>query len=229
MTRIFLLIALVFIALPCLADDAGNDKPKLAFTTMYAYETSASQKNGAVFGTLHNICKQDIKIVKAGAFFDDKNEVAKRVELHTHEMDEGGMMMMRQVESFDIAPDNTLTLEPTGDHIMMIGLNAPLKENDRFLLVLESDQRRPFFTTVTVFKAGTPPEEVEQALQNANAGAGGEGGCACDTSCVDTLSAQDLFGLNTDDSLQMSRPIDPLTDTPESLSEDDALKESGLE
>ena len=60
---------------------------------------------------------------------------AKRAELHTNDM-MGGMMKMRAVESFAIPSGGTLSLEPGGNHIMLLGLKAPLKRGDSLDLTL---------------------------------------------------------------------------------------------
>jgi len=54
---------------------------------------------------------------------------ADRVELHTHTMNEQGMMQMRQVGPQDLAAGETLDFAPGGLHLMVFGL-APIAEGD---------------------------------------------------------------------------------------------------
>ncbi len=54
-----------------------------------------------------------------------KTSVAKEAQLHTMSMD-GGVMKMREVEGFDLPMHGTLSLEPSGNHIMILGLHKPL-------------------------------------------------------------------------------------------------------
>lgn len=66
------------------------------------------------------------KLVKA------ESAVAASTELHTVEMKEG-VMQMRPVEGgIDVPAMGTLELKPGGFHIMLIGLQQPLKADDAF-------------------------------------------------------------------------------------------------
>jgi periplasmic copper chaperone A len=60
--------------------------------------------------------------------------VADRGELHTMKMD-GDLMLMREVESFRLAPGRTLHFSPGGNHVMLVGLKRPLDIGDRIDLV----------------------------------------------------------------------------------------------
>lgn len=57
------------------------------------------------------------------------------VELHTHIMD-GGIARMRRVEAVEIAPGATVTFQPGGLHVMLMGLTAPMTEGERVKLML---------------------------------------------------------------------------------------------
>lgn len=56
-------------------------------------------------------------------------EGAERVELHTHTMDEQGMMQMRPVGPQELIAGGTLAFAPGGLHLMVFGL-APVVEGD---------------------------------------------------------------------------------------------------
>jgi copper(I)-binding protein len=101
---------------------------------MIAYQTSALQKNGAVFG-----------------------DVADRVELHTHAMDENGVMSMYEVEYYAVPAKDMLTLSPAGHHIMLMGLKAPLAEGESFTVDLTLGDESVITVPVTIVKAGTQP------------------------------------------------------------------------
>jgi copper(I)-binding protein len=53
--------------------------------------------------------------------------VAERAELHESAVDANGVMTMRMVESVEIAPGATVKLAPSGLHVMLFGLTAPLR------------------------------------------------------------------------------------------------------
>lgn len=61
--------------------------------------------------------------------------MAKRVELHFMRMD-GGMMEMREMKKIDLPRDTTVSLEPGGIHVMLIGLKARIQAGDRVPLTL---------------------------------------------------------------------------------------------
>lgn len=64
-----------------------------------------------------------------------EGEVANRVELHTHMM-EDGVMKMRQVQAIEVAPGEPAVLKPGGLHVMLMGLKAPLVKGESFPLTL---------------------------------------------------------------------------------------------
>ena len=64
-----------------------------------------------------------------------ESDVAKRIELHTHLMEEG-VMKMRQVEAIEVAPGEPTMLQPGGLHVMLMGLKSPLVEGESFPLTL---------------------------------------------------------------------------------------------
>ncbi len=83
---------------------------------------------GAAWLTIRNAGEAD-RLVGA------ESPAAERIELHTH-IHEGGVMMMRKVESVEVPASGAAALEPGGDHLMLFGLKAGLKAGDRFPLTL---------------------------------------------------------------------------------------------
>lgn len=64
-----------------------------------------------------------------------KADVSDRVELHTH-VHEGNVMKMRQVEAVAVPAGGDVTFEPSGYHLMLMDLKAPLKEGDLLAITL---------------------------------------------------------------------------------------------
>ena len=79
--------------------------------------------------------------------------VAKKAELHTMSM-QGMVMKMRPLSGLDIPAGQPVTLKPGGDHIMLIGLDQPLRAGQTFPLTLDFEKAGPRTVTVTVEKAG---------------------------------------------------------------------------
>lgn len=83
--------------------------------------------------------------------------VAETVELHTHIMD-GNIMQMRQVENIPLPAGETVTLQPGGLHVMLIGLKEPLTEGKAFPVTFSFEKAPPMTLKVTVkgMAAGSP-------------------------------------------------------------------------
>ena len=79
--------------------------------------------------------------------------VAKKAELNSMEMS-GMVMKMRPLASLDIPAGQPVTLKPGGDHIMLIGLNGPLREGQSFPLTLTFEKAGAREVTVAVEKPG---------------------------------------------------------------------------
>ena len=62
--------------------------------------------------------------------------VAARVEIHDMSMD-GGVMRMRPVPGVDIAPGSTVEFKAGGLHLMLVGLNRQLMQEDLVPLTLQ--------------------------------------------------------------------------------------------
>ncbi|QKF81326.1 copper chaperone PCu(A)C [Halarcobacter ebronensis] len=95
----------------------------------YVRATPPAVQNSAAFMTIRNSSSKNILLVKASS------DVAKVVELHTHEM-KNGVMKMYQVPSIEILANKEVSLNPGGYHIMLIELNKALKTNDTITLKL---------------------------------------------------------------------------------------------
>jgi len=109
----------------------------------HARPTVASQSIGGGY----------LKLVNTGAVADRllsaSTPVAQSVQLHTMRM-EGDVMRMREVESIEIAPHQTVELKPGGMHLMLMGLKAPLVAGQRFPLTLGFEKAGQVTVDMTV-------------------------------------------------------------------------------
>jgi hypothetical protein len=78
----------------------------------------------AAYVSLTNHDDVAVEIVSASS------NIAKTLELHEHKTNGNGMMEMRQVDSFAIAPHETLVLAPMGKHIMLFEVQGRAKAGD---------------------------------------------------------------------------------------------------
>ncbi|MCR1784378.1 copper chaperone PCu(A)C [Nocardioides carbamazepini] len=85
----------------------------------------------AAFGTLANDGTDDLTVVSA------HTAAATSTELHETVENEDGSMAMRPKEGgFVIPAGGSLTLEPGGDHLMLMGLSAPVEPGTTLTLTL---------------------------------------------------------------------------------------------
>mgnify|MGYP006139894257 CR=1 FL=1 len=96
----------------------------------YVRATPPGLENSAAFMTIENTTSKDIAIVKITSLS------AKAVELHTHDMT-NGIMRMYQVPRIVVSQNSEIVLQPSGYHVMFIGLFNPLKIGETVTFTLE--------------------------------------------------------------------------------------------
>lgn len=158
MTKYFLLFAgICLFSMPVMAQEAPDP---LEIKNAYAYATAPGQNNGAAFLEITNNT-QEKEHLSGGT-----TPLVEAVQLHTMSTDENGVMMMREVAGFDIGPGETLKLEPSGHHIMLLGLQTNLKEEEEFPLTLKFEKAGELTVNVAVRAAGAEdidiPEEAPE-------------------------------------------------------------------
>lgn len=104
----------------------------LSVEDLYIRATPPNSKNSAAFMVIKNTDKKEIKLLSAGS------EIADRVELHQHVM-EDGLMKMRQVKEIMIPGGGSVALQPGGYHVMFLNLKQPLEEGQSISLSLSFD------------------------------------------------------------------------------------------
>ena len=128
MKKISLLLASLMVsagALAAAADMVTVDEPYVRLAPPNAPATAA-------FMVIKNAGDKDVKVVKAD------NPASKATELHTH-LNENGVMKMRPVAAIEIKSKGETALKPGGLHVMLINLNAPMKEGDVVPITLTFD------------------------------------------------------------------------------------------
>jgi len=113
----------------------------------WARATPAGAKTGAAYLTLVNNGTIADRLVRAST------PVAEKVQVH-QEIDDNGVMKMRELPVVDIGPGAALTFKPGGTHMMIIGLKQPLKKGQTFPLTLEFENAGKIDLQVPIAKAG---------------------------------------------------------------------------
>lgn len=116
---------------------AGLIAPAFAQETItvndaYSRITAPTVKMGAAFMEITNNSKKDDILLTANA------DVSKKIEIHKTTIDKEGVMKMREMkEGIPLPAGKTVTLQPGGLHIMLMGLKAPLKLDDTYKMTLK--------------------------------------------------------------------------------------------
>jgi hypothetical protein len=136
---------LVFAAGLAVASAALAQPAQLEVNNAWAGATPGKAENGAAYLTITSPTAD--RLVSAST------PVAKKAELHTMSM-QGMVMKMRPISGVDIPAGQPVSLKPGGEHIMLMGLNQPLREGQSFPLTLDFEKAGPRTVSVTVEKAG---------------------------------------------------------------------------
>jgi copper(I)-binding protein len=119
----------------------------IAVESAWARELPPVSPNGAAYLTLHNAGPRPDALVRV------QTPVAAQAQLHAHEM-AGGMMRMRRLDSVALPPGETVRMDPGGLHLMLIGLEVPLRRGERFALTLHFREAPPLEVQVQVRAPG---------------------------------------------------------------------------
>ncbi len=111
----------------------------LALGTMTASaEVTISEPwiRGMVAGQSATAAFMTIRSNEATALVGASSPVASKVEIHQMSMDQG-VMKMRPLDRLQVPANSTVSLEPGGYHVMLIGVAKPLAKGDKVPLTLQ--------------------------------------------------------------------------------------------
>ncbi|OUR66922.1 hypothetical protein A9Q73_06465 [Bermanella sp. 47_1433_sub80_T6] len=116
-----------------------------------------SVSNTAAFFTIHNSGKQDIRLTSVST------SAATKSEFHQHSMSDLGVMSMSQVHFIDVKAGQSFEFKSGGHHIMIMGLNKPLRPGGHIQLILQDNNKTqyPFEVPVMSIMAAQKMEKNE--------------------------------------------------------------------
>jgi copper(I)-binding protein len=120
-------ILVLLVALICAAQRANASE--LMVRDAWARATAGRSTIGAAYLTLKNMGSMADRLISA------TTPVADSVEMHATIQD-GDVMRMQKLDSIELAPDATVEFKPSGMHIMLVDVAAPLKQGTSFPLTL---------------------------------------------------------------------------------------------
>lgn len=97
----------------------------------WARATPPGVSRGAGYMMIHNEEERAVRLTGASL------EPAKRVEIHESRDEDGQMEMQAVADGIAIPAGESVALEPMGYHLMIMGLETPLKAGDEHELTLE--------------------------------------------------------------------------------------------
>ncbi|MEK9672434.1 MAG: copper chaperone PCu(A)C [Rhodospirillaceae bacterium] len=119
----------------------------LDITGAWARATPGPVPNGAAYLTINNHRDATDRLLSAAT------PRAKRAEIHEHVM-EGDIARMRRVDGLALGGHTHTAFKPGGYHVMLMGLNSPLKEGESFPLTLTFKNRGAVTVEVKVLGVG---------------------------------------------------------------------------
>lgn len=139
---------LILAAAPAAAHDIKVGE--LTIATPWTRATPPGAANGGGFVTITNTGTTDDRLVGAAS------PISKKVELHTMEMADG-IMKMRPVEGgIPVPAGETVQLAPGGEHIMFMGLDAPIEAGSLVPVTLTFEKAGSVELEMTATPPGAP-------------------------------------------------------------------------
>lgn len=97
----------------------------------YMFSSRPNAPTSAAFMTIHNHSDH------ADHLLDVRSDIAARTQLHSHEMNaEGVLQMTHMADGFEMAPHSELRLSRGGNHVMFMGMKAPLIDGETLEITL---------------------------------------------------------------------------------------------
>ncbi len=142
------------------AQAQGSKHEMVVIKQPLAFATAEGQKNGAVFFELQNHEETAIRLVSVSA------DVSESAELHTMTMNGDTMEMRKAEQGFEIPSHGNLKFTATGDHVMLIGLKAPLAHGTKFPVTLNFEGGKVVTALVSVITPGGAAEAADKAKED---------------------------------------------------------------
>jgi len=142
----------------------GSSSNEIGFSNVFARATPPGMTNAAVYLTISNNSGQARQLVAVST------EVANKASIHKSEITDS-MARMIPVDELSIAAKGSVSLEPGGLHVMLMGLRGALVEKQTFDLELVFSDGETIMITVPVrgfddprdSGSNAPSEEVDHS------------------------------------------------------------------
>ena len=142
-TTILLPIALVALFFSA-ASQAVAEPPDIVVERPWARASIGVNRPGAAYFEVRNYGDATIALVSV------ETDIAAMPQVHQTTTDANGVSRMGMVERLEIAPRETRALEPSGAHVMLMKLQRPMKEGERFALKLHFESGKAVTVEVPI-------------------------------------------------------------------------------
>ena len=151
----FAAAALLAVAAAPIAEAADYDVGSIHISAPWSRATATAASAGAAYMTITNKGDKPDRVNCVAS------DVSKTCQIHSMTMD-NGMMQMRPVEGgLEIKPGETVKLQPSGFHIMLMDLAHPLKQGDKLTLTLKFDNAGTVKVDYPIAAIGAPAPGAE--------------------------------------------------------------------
>ncbi|WP_166360300.1 copper chaperone PCu(A)C [Pseudomonas akapageensis] len=127
----------------------------------WSRELPVDMPGGAAYFTIHNHESQADRLVAVSS------PRAQKCELHLQASD-SGMMNMQHTATVDIPAHGEVIFQPGGNHVMLTGMDKPLKAGEQFPMTLEFEKAGKVEVQVKVESADTQTGHDEHAGHQAD-------------------------------------------------------------
>src|SRR5262249_11065374 len=136
-------LVLLLLASLCLGTGAYGQSASGGIETPSAWSRATPGPTAAVYLTLRNTGGESDKLTAA------TSPLAERIEIHA-EQNQSGVVGMVTLQELALPPGQAVTLSPGQMHLMMFGVQKPLKPGERFTLTLQFERSGARTVEVTV-------------------------------------------------------------------------------
>ncbi|HZO03598.1 MAG TPA: copper chaperone PCu(A)C [Burkholderiales bacterium] len=141
------LAAVLFFVLPLVAMPHSHEKGEIQVRHPWSRATPPGAKVAVGYMEIRNHGTQPDRLLSAST------ALAQRVEMHITRQ-EGEVVKMRQVKSFEVPARERYELRPGGAHLMLVDIARPLKKGERFAMKLVFERAGELEVEVEVQEQG---------------------------------------------------------------------------
>lgn len=142
---LFALVAVVMAVVSVKLSPLDQNNAAFAVEEPYLRSSLPTSTSAAAFMVLRNMTGTDDRLIGA------RSALSGRVELHSHNEDANGVMRMGQIEGgVPLAQGAAHAFARGGDHLMFMGLDAPLEQGQLVPVTLVFEQAGEIEITVPV-------------------------------------------------------------------------------